>query len=134
MPRRTTIAIQPLGALLLFGAPPCQETNPDFDGPVSAGNATSGPSNPSDTGAPATGGTTSPSDSTGAPPPGSTTSAPGSTSDSGSTGSPSDSTGECMMCDGMCVDIQTDPEHCGECGNRCHPVMETCVDAACVTN
>jgi hypothetical protein len=57
--------------------------------------------------------------------------------------------GECNMCDGVgmttcmmnpcisgenkseCVDLSTNPEHCGSCFNACSD-SETCVDSACV--
>ena len=38
--------------------------------------------------------------------------------------------------EGVCVDLDTDPNHCGECGNQCEgmPVkQEACVDGQCLT-
>ncbi|HTV23775.1 MAG TPA: hypothetical protein VMG12_34025 [Polyangiaceae bacterium] len=35
-----------------------------------------------------------------------------------------------VACMDRCVDLQTEPKHCGRCGNDCGP-MGTCVDATC---
>jgi hypothetical protein len=35
-----------------------------------------------------------------------------------------------MQCDGYCVDVTTDPRHCGACGNACGEGL-ACVDGAC---
>lgn len=35
-------------------------------------------------------------------------------------------------CFGVCVDTQTDADHCGECGLKCNPAQEECVDGICV--
>ncbi len=37
-------------------------------------------------------------------------------------------------CFGVCVDTQTDADHCGECGNKCNPAQEQCVEGMCVPN
>lgn len=36
-----------------------------------------------------------------------------------------------MLCDGVCVDTQTDPEHCGGCGIPCG-VLESCIGGECL--
>lgn len=45
----------------------------------------------------------------------------------GGCGCPQDRPDEC---DGRCVDVQTDPDHCGECGNAC-AAGETCQGGQC---
>lgn len=34
-------------------------------------------------------------------------------------------------CDGVCVDIYTDPSHCGACGNQCNQIQEACINGVC---
>ncbi len=56
----------------------------------------------------------------------------------GHNGDPEDDGGEStdcdeglILCDGECVDTQTDPNHCGRCGNECGS-SEVCSDGNCV--
>jgi hypothetical protein len=36
------------------------------------------------------------------------------------------------MCNGICVDTDTDPEHCGSCSGDCEPDLEICDLGRCV--
>ncbi len=98
---------------------------------------TTGTTAPSGTSSP-TGGTASSqsgtsADSTGSPPGGTTDTGVGS---SGPGGSSSGGGGDCaieqVVCDGACVDTQTDPDHCGDCGNPCG--AQVCVEGQCAAN
>ncbi len=134
-----------LGVVLLMAAPPCQETNPDFGGPAEGGDTDvagtttttgpgtdAGPDTGADTAATGDGTTAGNPGTTGDPP---ATTGAGSTTAEGSTSSTGEgSTGGCTMCGAQCVDTQTDPDHCGECNNKCNPAQEQCVDGMCVPN
>jgi hypothetical protein len=39
--------------------------------------------------------------------------------------------GDLTACDGQCVDLQTDPDHCGDCAASC-AIGQRCVDGTCV--
>lgn len=126
--------------VLALLAPPCQERNPDFDG---ANADTSGASTTamSDSVSSADVSGTVGSDTAGLPTTagtpggGSTTDLPSGSSSDGSQESGSSSDG-CAgtMCGDMCVDVMTDPDHCGECWNGCHPVQEICEMGICVND
>lgn len=58
------------------------------------------------------------------------------TGDQGRDANPPVDTGRDMsigpaMCDGMLVDLRTDPNHCGECDNPCDPDHGQCVGGTC---
>jgi hypothetical protein len=114
----------------------CQEPNPDFDGAATSSNDTgpaatsteTGPdTNATSTGPVATGdGTTGTSSGE---PPGTSSGEPGTSS-----GAPGDSTTEAcmgMMCQGECVDTQTDDDNCGMCNNKCMGIQQ-CIDGECM--
>lgn len=136
--------------LLSLAAPPCQETNPDFDGASGAdtglASSTAGTSSASaddgvvTTSSPTTtsaeGGSGSGSGTTAPVATGSGGDSTGSVLDGTSSGS-GDSSGSstglgCTMCPDGCVDLMTDHDNCGECGNDCHPVQEICEMGMCV--
>lgn len=120
--------------LLLMAA--CQEPNPDFDGPAESGNDT-GPTGTTEVDPDAGTSSTGPvvtSDGTGSTtdePPGTSSGEPPGTS----SGEPAEgsTTEGCMgmICAGECVDVQTDPDHCGMCNEKCVGQQE-CVDGECV--
>lgn len=140
--QRRSTKLHSVWILLSLAAPPCQESNPDFDGAVSTSGATSetsadGGSQTTQTTQTSNGETTSSVADSG----GTSTSTTGPTSgvaDSGSTnstgggmGSDSGTTG-CQMCGtDECVDVMTDDMHCGECDNDC-PGMQMCVMGDCM--
>ena len=134
-------------------APTCQDLNPDFV--EGAQSTTSGDDDDDDvadtaipddtTGTPMSTTTNAAEGTTGEPDP--TTSGPAESSgssDGASTGvemstssGGDESTTGCpgLICGGDgCIDPQTDPDHCGQCGNKCNPAQEQCVDGDCVPN
>ncbi len=137
-------------------APTCQQTNPAFQGAegtdgTSGGVVTTtmttavattadvpGPTTGGGDGGSSTGGgSASTSDADGSsssagPDSGSTAAAGTGTGTSGGTGD-TGCPGTVCPVDG-CVDLQTDPDNCGKCGEKCNPAQEQCVDAACVPN
>lgn len=113
------------GAWLLALVVACKEPNPDYDGPAttsgtetaSASTESNGDESSTSTGSVVTGDGTS----SGAPP-------------GTSSGEPTDdSTTGCMgmICAGECVDVMTDPDHCGMCNEKC-PGQQVCVDGECM--
>lgn len=120
----------------LLVAAACQEPNPDFDGPAESANDT-GSESASTTGPAAT---TSP-DSTGPGVTGDATSGSSSGEPGTSSGAPGTSSGETggstteacmgMICEGVCVDTMTDPDHCGMCDNNCVGQQE-CIEGECI--
>src|SRR5688572_4387359 len=66
---------------------------------------------------------------------------PGGEGGSGGDGSGGACPGGGTACDGVCVDLESHPEHCGSCGNACAEVSSsavcvsgTCQSASCPEN
>ncbi len=59
---------------------------------------------------------------------GSGTSASSATSSTAGAGG---ATGACAACDGLCVDTQNDPRHCGACDHACSGATPLCDHGAC---
>ncbi len=56
----------------------------------------------------------------------------GTTSDSGDASDGGDACGSLLTaCNGDCVDLLADPNHCGSCNNACDPDSEVCVNGRC---
>lgn len=125
--------------VLALLAPPCQERNPDFDGASADTGGASTTAMPGESASTSDVSGTAGSDTAGVPttsgPPGGggTTDLPSGSSSDGSQESGSSSGGcAATMCGDTCVDVMTDPDHCGECWNGCHPVQEVCEMGICV--
>ncbi len=49
----------------------------------------------------------------------------------GGTGGAGACSGNLADCDGECVDLQSDPNHCGDCNEACDPATESCSEGSC---
>ena len=144
--RRRGTKLHSVWILLSLAAPPCQESNPDFDGAASTtaatGNTDAGTTQTTQTTQTSNGETTSSVADSGGTSTGSvdgSTTATSGVADSGSTsttggGMGSDSTGPCEMCGTTeCVDLMTDDNHCGMCDHKC-PGQQVCIMGDCMIN
>ncbi|HEY4122124.1 MAG TPA: hypothetical protein VGM56_29860, partial [Byssovorax sp.] len=61
-----------------------------------------------------------------------TTSAGGADGASASASASTGSARACSDCDGLCVDLDHDPSHCGRCDHACDDAAPECVAGACV--
>jgi hypothetical protein len=117
-----------------FSPPPCQKTNPAFEG-EDAGGSESGHDGSSTSGNATSDASSGMSETT-------VTDASGTMTDDGADGETTESAestteGPCPdpgheLCSGTCVDTTTNRDHCGMCGYKCHPVMQNCENSVCV--
>lgn len=113
-------------------APPCQETNPDFDDPGSEDAAAS--TDAADDDGATVGSTSTASADTGPGTADASSTSPDATgplTTSADTG-PIACEDPMLVCAGACVDAMTNPDHCGTCNNKCNPAHEACVMGECV--